>query len=110
MKPDVTRRHTSPFAIVARDSSPLRWIASVASPLAVAPPAASETSATATLIPRSAYVTTGAPGAARKLRTGVLSRAHSGHRMPTGVVVMQSVQIGRPHEEQETAVSRLGCR
>jgi hypothetical protein len=36
--------------------------------------------------------------------------AHSGQRMPTGVGVMQSGQIGRPQEEQETPVSRLGCR
>jgi hypothetical protein len=36
--------------------------------------------------------------------------AHSGQRMPTGVGVMQSGQIGRPQEEQETAVSRFGCR
>jgi hypothetical protein len=34
---------------------------------------------------------------------------HSGQRMPTGVGVMQSGQIGRPHLEQETPVSRLGC-
>ena len=36
--------------------------------------------------------------------------AHSGQRIPTGVGVMQSGQIGRPQEEQETPVSRLGCR
>jgi hypothetical protein len=30
--------------------------------------------------------------------------------MPTGVGVMQSGQMGRPHEEQETPVSRLGWR
>ena len=36
--------------------------------------------------------------------------AHSGQRIPTGVGVMQSGQIGRPQEEQETAVSRFGCR
>jgi len=35
---------------------------------------------------------------------------HSGQRMPTGVTVMQSGQIGRPHEEQATPVSREGCR
>ncbi|HET8977791.1 MAG TPA: hypothetical protein VFN87_06510 [Solirubrobacteraceae bacterium] len=38
------------------------------------------------------------------------SRAHSGQRMPTGVGVMHSGQIGRPQEEQETPVSRDGCR
>jgi hypothetical protein len=42
--------------------------------------------------------------------TFVRWREHSGQRIPTGVVVMQSGQIGRPQEEQETAVSRLGCR
>ncbi len=36
--------------------------------------------------------------------------AHSGQRIPTGVGVMQSGQIGRPQDEQETAVSRFGWR
>jgi hypothetical protein len=35
---------------------------------------------------------------------------HSGQRMPTGVVVMQSGQIGLPQFEQETPVSREGWR
>jgi hypothetical protein len=35
---------------------------------------------------------------------------HSGQRIPTGVGVMQSGQIGRPHEEQATPVSREGWR
>jgi hypothetical protein len=35
---------------------------------------------------------------------------HSGQRIPTGVVVMQSGQIGLPQEEQETPVSREGWR
>ena len=34
----------------------------------------------------------------------------SGQRSPTGAGVMQSVQIGRPHSEQERPVSRSGCR
>jgi hypothetical protein len=42
--------------------------------------------------------------------TRVRSRAHSGQRIPTGVGVMQSGQIGRPHEEHETPVSREGWR
>jgi hypothetical protein len=42
--------------------------------------------------------------------TLVLSLAQSGQRMPTGVGVMQSGQIGRPQLEQETPVSRSGCR
>jgi hypothetical protein len=40
------------------------------------------------------------------VRTGVRWRAQSGQRMPTGVGVMQSVQIGFPQFEQETPVSR----
>jgi hypothetical protein len=46
----------------------------------------------------------------RSVRTGVRSREHSGQRMPTGVAVMQSGQIGRPQFEQETPVSRSGWR
>jgi hypothetical protein len=42
--------------------------------------------------------------------TLVRSLPHSGQRMPTGVVVMQSGQIGRPQFEQETPVSREGWR
>jgi hypothetical protein len=37
-------------------------------------------------------------------------RAHSGHRIPTGVTVMQSGQIGRPQFEQDTFVVRPGWR
>ena len=44
------------------------------------------------------------------LRTGVRWREHSGQRMPTGVAVMQSGQIGLPQFEQETPVSRSGWR
>ena len=36
--------------------------------------------------------------------------AHSGQRIPTGVGVMQSGQIGRPQFEHETPVSRPGWR
>jgi hypothetical protein len=46
----------------------------------------------------------------RTVFTFVRSRAHSGQRIPTGVGVMQSGQIGRPHDEHETPVSRDGCR
>jgi hypothetical protein len=46
----------------------------------------------------------------RSVRTFVFSLAHSGQRMPTEVGVMQSVQIGRPHDEHETPVSREECR
>jgi hypothetical protein len=44
------------------------------------------------------------------LRTCVFWREQSGQRMPTGVAVMQSGQIGLPQFEQETPVSRLGWR
>ena len=58
----------------------------------------------------SAWVTTGLEGPLRTVLTLVRSRAHSGQRMPTDVGVMQSGQMGRPHEEHETPVSRDGCR
>jgi hypothetical protein len=43
----------------------------------------------------------------RSVRTFVRWWAHSGQRMPTGVAVMQSGQIGRPQFEQWTPVSRF---
>jgi hypothetical protein len=46
----------------------------------------------------------------REVITFVRWREHSGQRMPTGVGVMHSGQIGRPQFEQATPVSRLGCR
>jgi hypothetical protein len=42
--------------------------------------------------------------------TFVFFAEQSGQRMPTGVVVMQSGQIGFPQFEQDTPVSRLGWR
>jgi hypothetical protein len=42
--------------------------------------------------------------------TFVVWRAHSGQRIPTEVEVMHSGQIGRPQLEQDTPVSRFGCR
>ena len=65
---------------------------------------------TATLTAISAWVTTGVAGSERTVLTFVRSREHSGQRIPTGVGVMQSGQIGRPHEEHETPVSREGWR
>jgi hypothetical protein len=41
---------------------------------------------------------------------GVVCFEHSGQRIPTGVEVMHSVQIGRAQFEHDTAVSRLGWR
>ena len=46
----------------------------------------------------------------RSVRTRVRWLEHSGQRMPTGVGVMQSGQMGRPQFEQWTPVSRLGWR
>jgi hypothetical protein len=65
---------------------------------------------TATLSAISDIVTTGAEGRVWIVLTRVRSREHSGQRIPTGVGVMQSGQIGRPHDEHETPVSREGCR
>src|SRR5213080_2891975 len=65
---------------------------------------------TTTLIAISAWVTTGALVSDRAVLTFVRSRAHSGQRIPTDVGVMQSGQMGRPHEEHDTPVSRDGCR
>ena len=63
-----------------------------------------------TLITISACVTTAVCGIERIVLTFVRSREHSGQRIPTGVGVMQSGQMGRPHDEHETPVSREGCR
>ena len=43
-------------------------------------------------------------------RVFVRCREHSGQRIPTGVGVMQSGQMGRPQDEQLTPVSRDGWR
>jgi hypothetical protein len=58
------------------------------------------------------YVTTGVSPRVivAAVFTFVRCREHSGQRMPTGVGVMHSGQIGRPQLEQETPVSRLGWR
>jgi hypothetical protein len=63
-------------------------------------------------MPISAIVTGAAPVAIPdgERCTLVRCRAHSGQRIPTGVEVMQSGQIGRPQFEQLTFVSRSGCR
>jgi hypothetical protein len=49
-------------------------------------------------------VTRGSLDAERSERTCVRWREHSGQRMPTGVGVMQSGQIGRSQFEQRTPV------
>jgi hypothetical protein len=43
-------------------------------------------------------------------RRGAPTPAWSGHLIPTGAKFMHSSQIGRPHSEHETRVSRSGCR
>jgi hypothetical protein len=58
----------------------------------------------------STIVTRGSVVVDASVRTWVRCDEHSGQRMPTGVGVMQLGQIGRPHEEQDTAVSREGWR
>ena len=58
----------------------------------------------------SAIVSSGRRTVLRSVFTCVFWRAHSGQRIPTGVVVMQSGQIGRPQFEHETPVSREGWR
>jgi hypothetical protein len=59
-----------------------------------------------TLIAMTAYVTTGCAWTLRIVRTLVFWREHSGQRIPTGVAVMQSGQIGRSQFEHATPVSR----
>jgi hypothetical protein len=66
---------------------------------------------TITLIAMSTWVARGSAALiARGACTRVFCFAHSGHRIPTGVGVMQSGQIGLPHDEQETPVSTEGWR
>ncbi len=65
---------------------------------------------TMTLMAISATVTCGAVVMSRMRTTLVRWLAQSGQRIPTGVVVMQSGQMGLPQLEQETAVSREGWR
>jgi len=57
-----------------------------------------------------ATVTRGSLLIVRMLWTFVRCLAHSGQRIPTGVGVMQSGQIGRPQDEHDTPVARLGWR
>ena len=69
-----------------------------------------------TLIAISVVVTMPALRAVRRCTFWTTRRAPcawpecSGQRIPTGPKVMQSGQIGRPHSEHETPVSRSGCR
>src|SRR3954449_2911617 len=110
MKPDVTIRHHSPSAIFG----PFRAaFSSTELPPTLPPtddPDASVAKKASTFIPISVYVAIGSPPAYARRTTRVLSREHSGQRIPTEVGVMQSGQIDRPQLEHDTAVSRSGCR
>jgi hypothetical protein len=55
-------------------------------------------------------VTIGSTCIERIVCTRCFLPAQSGQRMPTGVEVMQSGQIGLPQFEHETPVSREGWR
>ena len=59
-------------------------------------------------MPIRTYVTVGCAYTLRIVRTGVFCREHSGQRMPTGVGVMQSGQIGLSQLEHETPVRGRG--
>ncbi len=63
-----------------------------------------------TLIAMRTFVNSGDGRSELSVRTCVFCREHSGQRMPTGVEVMHSVQIGRPQFEHDTPVSRSGWR
>jgi hypothetical protein len=62
------------------------------------------------LIAISTYVAIGSTCIERIVWTRCFWPAQSGQRMPTGVEVMQSGQIGLPQFEHETPVSRFGWR
>ncbi len=63
-----------------------------------------------TLIAISAKASCGVRLSVAAVWTFVFCLEHSGQRMPTGVAVMQSGQIGRPQFAHETRVSRLVWR
>jgi hypothetical protein len=63
-----------------------------------------------TFIAISAYANRGSRRIVAAVRTFVFWREHSGQRIPTGVGVMQSGQIGRPQDEHDTPVSRSEWR
>src|SRR3954465_13027801 len=73
------------------------------------PPAPAATNIS-TLIAISTYVAVGSARMLRSVWTLWRRPAQSGQRMPPGVAVMQSGQIGLPQLEQETPVWRDGWR
>ena len=112
-KPPVTSRYHSPSATAL----PCSAKSLTTEPLVVLrpplPPAISARKASALRPIRTKVAGAAAkpePPATGPLVTRVRCREHSGQRMPTGVGVMHAGQIGRPQEEQETPVSRSGCR
>ena len=103
----MTSRHSSPSATAGPNSAPSRYSD-------VPPPEPTPNWP----LPRNAMtqammrktVTRGSLRVEASERVFVFWREHSGQRMPTGVGVMQSGQIGRPQLEQRTPVSRDGWR
>ena len=108
-KPAVTIRHHSPSATGVPASAPWTYTSPPPRPIGLAPVASIARNAM-TLIAISAYVSCGSVRSVATVRTFVFWREHSGQRMPTGVGVMQSGQIGRPQDEHDTPVSRSGWR
>src|SRR3954449_7431099 len=105
-KPLVTTRHHSPLAIDGPKKTPCSkthpWTLPGKIPGGY-PLINSATNAIALIairivVNRASFQSEGAV-TCEAVITFVRSPAHSGQRMPTGDGVMQSVQIGRPHEE-----------
>src|SRR5437763_1588759 len=110
MNPELTiRQYSCWWTIAGPNSEPLSRTVPPPPPPRYAPDAVSPMN-TAMLIAISTCVTPGTARAEPIVLTFVRSREHSGQRIPTEVGVMQSGQIGRPHDEHETPVSRDGCR
>ena len=103
----MTSRQYSPSSIAGPLSAKSLTSRPLAEPVNPIDPLARNATAQTMMIPT---VTRGSLRIVRMLWTFVRCLAHSGQRMPTGVGVMQSGQIGRPHDEQETPVTRLGWR
>src|SRR5215213_8877483 len=111
-KPDVTRRQYSlPRSIAGpqRAKSLNTCEPPLPPPVSTEPPIPDPRNIS-TLIAMSTYVAVGSACMERSECTFCLRPAQSGQRMPTGVGVMQSGQIGLPQLEHETPVWREGCR
>src|SRR4051795_4545575 len=106
--------HQSPSATAGFDSarSATNLLPPVPPDTPAVPPATIDATSTATLIAMRATVTTGVDARMNvcAVVTRVRWREHSGQRMPTGVGVMQSGQMGPPHDEPEPAFPGLGSQ